>query len=275
MKGTSHRWRVDTREQLAHFIQGKVGLSGKKIRRLLEQNCCKINGRIERFGSVWVEKGSVVEFVVCESTETSWTVLFDTEYFQILNKPVNWVCSENNCEKTFGRKLFLVHRLDKDTTGALLLAKSLSVRDELMALFTSREIEKEYFALVDGVVKQDEGTIDNFLAKKGSFHGQTIWGSAPKGDHAVTHWKVISRGSAETLMSCHPLTGRTHQIRVHMAEMGHPILLDRQYASRFRSKIFASRPLLHAYRLKFTHRGVRVDIVCPPPLDFQKALDSI
>ena len=274
MKSTSHRWRVETRQQLAHFLQDKVDLSGKKIRRLLEQNCCKINDRIERFGSVWVEKGSVVEFVVHESAKTSWTVLFDTEHFQILDKPVNWVCSESNCERTFGRKLFLVHRLDKDTTGALLLAKSILIRDELMALFATREVEKEYLALVDGVIDETQGTIDNFLAKKGSFHGQTIWGSASKGDSAVTYWKVLSRGRLETLVSCHPLTGRTHQIRVHMAEMGHPILGDRQYASRFRSKIFASRPLLHAHRLKFTHRGIGVDIVCPPPQDFQKALST-
>jgi len=264
-----HRWRVEVREQLAHFLQGKVGGSGKKIRRLLEQNCCKINGRIERFGSVWVEKGSVVEFTLHEETPQSWTVLFENEFFAILDKPIQWVCSEQNCERTFGRKLFLVHRLDKDTTGALLLAKSIPVRDELMALFATREVAKEYIALVDGVIAQDKGTIDNFLAKKGSFHGQTIWGSARKGDHAVTYWEVLARGDSETLVLCKPLTGRTHQIRVHMAEMGHPILVDRQYAKSFRSKIFAARPLLHAYRLAFVYRGASISVVCPLPLDLK------
>lgn len=266
----SHRFRVEKRQQLAHFLQEKVGGSIKGIRRLLEQNSCKINGKVERFGSAWVEPGSVVEFVVpTKAASFKWHVLFENNTFQIVDKPVNWVCSEQNCEKTFGRDLFLVHRLDKDTTGALLLAKNIQVRDELMALFAARAIEKEYLALVDGVISQNEGTIDNYLAKKGSFQGQTIWGASSRGDHAVTHWKVLARGPAETLVSCKPLTGRTHQIRVHMAEMGHPLLIDRQYASRFRSKVFASRPLLHAYRLKFLFRGESIDVTCPLPQDLK------
>jgi RluA family pseudouridine synthase len=264
-----NRWRAETRVQLARFLQEKTGLSGKKIRRLLEQNCCKINAKIERFGSVWIEKGTVVEFVFREETKISWKILFENDFFQIIDKPCNWVCSEPNCEKTFGRKLFLVHRLDKDTTGALLLAKTVLIRDELMHLFASRDIEKEYLALVDGIVAKDSGVIDNFLSKKGSFQGQTIYGAAAKGDRAITHWEVVKRGAQETLVRCHPLTGRTHQIRVHMAEMGHPILTDRQYAKHFRSKIVASRPLLHAHRLKFVYRGEKVDVVSPVPKDLQ------
>jgi RluA family pseudouridine synthase len=264
-----YRWRVEERDQIAHFLQKKMGVSGKKIRRLLEKNCCKINGRIERFGSVWVEKGSVVEFTSYEEEPSSWAVLLDSEFFQILDKPMNWVCSEQNCEKTFGRKLFLVHRLDKDTTGALLFAKNTLVRDELMALFATREVAKEYIALVDGIVSQDRGIIDNFLSKKGSFQGQTIWGASSKGDHAITEWEVLSRGALETLVLCKPLTGRTHQIRVHMAEMGHPILIDRQYATRFRSKIFATRPLLHAYRLRFSYRGESISVLSPIPPDLK------
>ncbi len=268
---THHRWQVEVRQQLAHFLRDKLGESGKKIRRLLEQNGCKVNGKVERFGSVWVEKGNIVEFFLHETAAPSWAVLFENEFLKILDKPTNWVCSEENCERTFGRKLFLVHRLDKDTTGALLLAKTILVRDELMKLFATREVEKEYIALVDGVIAQDKGTIDNFLAKKGSFHGQTIWGSARTGDHAVTNWEVIARGNLETWVRCRPLTGRTHQIRVHMAEMGHPLLTDRQYAKSFRSKIFAARPLLHAHRLAFVYRGIFVSAVSPIPQDLKKS----
>lgn len=263
------KFRVEKRQQLAHFLQEKVGGSVKSIRRSLEQNCCKINSRVERFGSTWLEPGSVVEYFPPQVASSQWTILFENEDFQIVDKPVNWVCSEQNCERTFGRKLFLVHRLDKDTTGALILAKNTKVRDEIMKLFAERSIDKEYLALVDRVITQDEGIIDNYLAKKGSFHGQTIWGAAKNGDHAVTHWKVFARGTSETLVSCYPLTGRTHQIRVHMAEMGHPLILDRQYASSFRSKIYASRPLLHAYRLRFNYHGQSIDVTCSLPVDFK------
>ena len=265
-----NRWRVEVKEQLAHFLQEKVGGSGKGIRRLLEQNCCRINGKVERFGSVWLEKGMVVEFFVPTVEEALWTVLFENESLQILDKPVGWVCSEENCKKTFRGKLFLVHRLDKDTTGALLLAKSIVVRDELMALFATREVEKEYLAIVDGVVAKARGVIDNFLAKKGSFQGQTIWGSSSRGDHAVTHWEVVSRGALETVLLCKPLTGRTHQIRVHLSEMGHPIIIDRQYATRFRSKIVATRPLLHALKIRFSYQGKAIEATSPVPEDFKK-----
>ncbi|HSX13379.1 MAG TPA: RluA family pseudouridine synthase [Chlamydiales bacterium] len=265
-----NRYRVEKRQQLAHFLQEKIGGSIKGIRRSLEQNCCKINGRIERFGSTWLQPGTVVEYFVPQEAVTSWTILFENEDFQIVDKPVNWVCSEQNCERTFSRKLFLVHRLDKDTTGAMILAKNIAVRDELMTLFSSRSIEKEYLAVVDGVISQDEGTIDNYLAKKGSFQGQTIWGSSTRGDHAITHWKVQTRGTSETLVLCQPYTGRTHQIRVHMAEMGHPLIIDRQYASHFRSRIHANRPLLHAAKLSFMYRSQQIDVNCSPPKDFLK-----
>ncbi len=268
------RFRVEKRQQLAHFLQEKIGGSVKGIRRNLEHNCCKVNGRIERFGSSWLEPGMVVEYFPPQKTISKWTILFENEAFQIVDKPVNWVCNEQNCERTFGRKLLLVHRLDKDTTGLMILAKNVQARDEIMALFASREIKKEYLAIVDGVIQQETGTIDNFLAKKGSYHGQTIWGSSPRGDHAITHFKVIARGSHVTLVNCQPLTGRTHQIRVHMAEMGHPLILDRQYASHFRSKTYASRPLLHAYRLTFCYHGLLIDLTCPPPQDFLKICEE-
>lgn len=265
------KFTVDTRIQLAHFLQEKMGISGKKIRKLLEKNCCKINGKIERFGSVWLQKGQVVEFYLPKLERSSWQVLLDTEFFSVLFKPDNWVCSEANCHKTFHGKYFLVHRLDKDTTGALLLAKSSQVKQQLMDLFSSRVVKKTYLAIVDKVVTKDDGIIDNFLVKKGAFQGQTIWGSSGTGLHAITHWKVLKRGKSETLVECNPITGRTHQIRVHMAEMGHPLLVDRQYGLRFQSKLLAQRPLLHAYKLEFNFQSKFYQITCPLPEDFKTA----
>ena len=263
------KFTVDTRVQLAHFLQEKMGFSGKKIRKMLEKICCKINGKIERFGSVWLQKGQVVEFYLQEKPQNVWQVLLDTEFFTIFSKPDNWVCSEANCHKTFHGKYLLVHRLDKDTTGALLLAKNEQVKQQLMDLFSAREMKKTYLAIVDKLVSQDNGVVDNFLSKKGSFQGQTLWGSSSSGLHATTFWKVLQRGKKETLVECNPITGRTHQIRVHMAEMGHPLIVDRQYASRFHSTILAQRPLLHAYQLQFTYQGISYQVTCPLPEDFK------
>ena len=175
--------------------------------------------------------------------------------------------------KAFGSNHFLVHRLDKNTTGLLIVAKSSSVRDELMDLFKRRKIKKSYLALVDGIFREKEGTRESLFVKKGSFHGQTIWGSSPhQGLSAITHFKRLKSGKDASLILCEPVTGRTHQIRVHMAEMGHPILVDPQYAREYRSKLFCSRPLLHAYRLQFEFHGKNIDVTAEIPMDMQGVL---
>lgn len=266
MKVGETLWKVSKREKLAAFLTSKIGGSNKQSRKLLELNCLRVDGHIERYGSVWLEKGSMVEFFPPYEEETvQWKLLFENEHLQILDKPENWVCSEENCKATFGADVFLAHRLDKDTTGLLLFAKSRKVREDLMHLFKERQIEKEYLALVDGIVKQDQGVRDSLLYKKKRTHGQVIWGSGPHGDRAITHWEVIERYEDSTLLKCFPKTGRTHQIRVHLAEMGHPILVDRQYASKFRSTYFASRPLLHAHRLQFVYEGETIDVTSDSP----------
>jgi RluA family pseudouridine synthase len=198
-------------------------------------------------------------------------ILYENEDLLIVDKPAGWVCSEENCQRTFGPRLKLIHRLDKDTTGALALAKSAKSRDVWMERFAKREMEKHYLAIVDGVPKEAEGTRESYLARKRTFEGQTIWGSASRGLHAVTHWKKLAHGNAASLLLCTPETGRTHQIRVHLAEMGHPILIDRQYAAQFRCPLFSRRPLLHAFRLRFEH----ILGEAPLPLDMRNFLLSL
>jgi 23S rRNA pseudouridine955/2504/2580 synthase/23S rRNA pseudouridine1911/1915/1917 synthase len=269
------RWKIAQTERLVGFLQAQVGGSGKGIRRILEANGCRVNGCIERFGSAWVKTGDVVEFVPQELATGNFAVLFENEELLIVDKPAGWVCDDKHCRKSFGSGMFLVHRLDKDTTGALLLAKNGTVRDALMELFADRSVEKEYLALVDGTLRGEEGVRESLLARKGSFQGQTIWGSRSSGDQAVTCWKTLATGDKASFVLCKPLTGRTHQIRVHMSEMGHPILVDRQYAEKFRSTLFAPRPLLHAGRLSFLFKGERIEASAPMPADFQKALSAV
>ncbi len=269
------RFQVEKRQKLVSFLQEKIGGSGKKIRRSLENNSCKINGKIERFGSVWVEKNSIVEYREPHFQPMNFSSLFENDDLKIVAKPSGWVCDDGSCQRTFGNNVFLVHRLDKDTTGAFILAKSKRVRDELMELFFQKKIEKQYLAIVDGLMQQNSGIQDTFLAKKRSFEGQTIYGSSSHGSRAITRFEVMARGSSETLVRCYPITGRTHQIRVHMAELGHPLLIDRQYSERFHSSLFAERPLLHAERVCFSYRGALIEAKAPLPMDFKKSLECI
>ncbi len=175
--------------------------------------------------------------------------------------------------------LELVHRLDKETSGALVLAKTAAAKKKMIALFKERLVSKVYLALVDGAVAKAEGTIDNYLGKKHSYEGQTVYGSVEekRGQRAITHWRVHKRGKSATLLSCEPYTGRTHQLRAHLSGMGHPILGDAQYSKKFICHLRPKRNLLHAYTVAFKHptTGKPIKATAPIPLDFKQALDEL
>lgn len=275
------KWLVPNQQKLVAFLQGQLGdYSGKLLRKLLEANLCRINGRVERFGSRVVNGGDAVELApswksVLTPKISTFELFYEDEFLKIVGKPANWVCNDKETLKSFGPKHYLVHRLDKDTTGLLILAKVPQARDQLMELFEKRAVEKQYLALVDGIPAEESGVRKSLFAKKASFDGQTIWGSSSHGLTAVTAWKIIAKGVKASLVLCEPETGRTHQIRVHMSEMGHPILVDRQYAKQFRCSLFFQRPLLHAHRLRFTFQEKEIDVTAPLPTDMQGALAKV
>ena len=278
------KWSVSETQKLVHFLQKKLEPipSGKMMRRVLEANLCRVNGIVERFGTAEVKKGAVVELsdswaTILMEIPGDFKVLHEDAHLLIVDKKAGWICTDEECLKAFGSNRYLIHRLDKETTGALLIAKSTQMRESMIRLFRERSVEKLYYAIVDGIVEQDRGSRNTFFAKVGSFEGQTCWGSRLKGLDAETHWKVLSRGLDASLVACQPVTGRTHQIRVHLAEIGHPILVDRQYAKTYRSKYFAKRPLLHSSRVRFTHpiTDCKIDVISPIPIDFRQALEAL
>jgi 23S rRNA pseudouridine955/2504/2580 synthase len=278
---TSLRWLVPSSQKLVAFLQHQLGgeHSGKSLRKAMEANLCRVNGRVERFGSSTVERGDVVELApswksILSPNLSGFETLYEDSFLKIVNKPAGWVCEAQEALRSFGPGWHLVHRLDKDTTGLLLVAKGTASKNRFMELFEQRSISKTYLALVDGIPSEMRGTRQSLLRKKGTFQGQTIWGSGLNGLTAITHWKVLAKGKSASLLECEPETGRTHQIRVHLSEMGHPILVDRQYAKQFRCPLFISRPLLHAYRLQFSHPFLEkeIDLIAPLPVDIRECL---
>ena len=189
-----HSWTVPTHQQgvkLISFLQQQVaGVSARALKRALESNVCRLNGRIERFASVPLASGDQIEFSIdwqkTVAPTVTPTVLYEDDFLRIIDKPAGCVC-----DGTPFPGFHLVHRLDRETTGVLLLAKTESTRDGLMALFASRKVEKQYLALVDGIPSEEEGICESRLAKKSFFEGQTIWGSAPTGLLAKTHWRRL------------------------------------------------------------------------------------
>ena len=266
---------VPSPQKLIAFLQGEVKeqYSAKSLKRMLEANLCRVNERIERFGSRRVERGDIVELSLSralkekQKTAKTFPILYEDEEIRAIDKPSGWVCSPQNMLSTFGKGLELIHRLDKDTTGVLLLAKQKEAFTRWSKFFSERKISKQYLAIVDGVPKEDRGTKESYLSRKKVFQGQTIWGSSTQGLYAKTHWRVLARGEQSSLIACQPVTGRTHQIRVHLAEIGHPILIDRQYSARFRSNLSITRPLLHAFQIE----AASLLIKAPIPIDMQEA----
>ncbi|MCM1992724.1 RluA family pseudouridine synthase [Oceanirhabdus seepicola] len=144
----------------------------------------------------------------------------------------------------------IVHRIDKDTSGILVVAKNDYAHMKLGELFHEHEIEREYYALVEGVLKSDEGVVDKPLGRDPKIRVKMA--IVKDGKRAVTHYSVIERYKGFTLVKCKLETGRTHQIRVHMASLGHPLVGDPIYGIK-KQKFNLKGQMLHAKSLAFVH----------------------
>jgi RluA family pseudouridine synthase len=246
--------------------------SVKGLKRAIDTKHVVVNGRIETFSTHPLKVGDTVEIKLAEAPSKPITILYEDDALLICNKPAGAV-SDNSL---FPR-CHLVHRLDKETSGALIFAKTAQVKEQMIELFRAFKIEKRYLAVVDGKVSKESGTIESNLAKKHSYVGQTIYGSAPTGQRAITLWKCLSRSADASLVECFPKTGRTHQLRVHLKELGHPILGDTQYSRIFHCPYKPTRILLHASHLSFPHpkTGAQLDVAAPLPDDFEVALVAL
>ncbi|GAA0125305.1 MULTISPECIES: RluA family pseudouridine synthase [Clostridium] len=168
----------------------------------------------------------------------------------------------------------IVHRIDKDTSGILVIAKNDNAHNRLAEQFKDHSITRTYYALVEGVIKTDSGIID---APIGRHPVERIKMAVVKnGKHAVTHYEVIERFKGYTLVKCNLETGRTHQIRVHMSHIGHPLLGDEVYGFK-KQKFKLQGQALHAKDLGFIHptKGEYVEFSSQLPQYFEKLLDNL
>ncbi len=166
----------------------------------------------------------------------------------------------------------IVHRLDRDTSGVILVAKNDDAHNALARQLKDRSVEKTYVALVEGTPKPPEGVIDAPIARDP--RNRQRMAVLEGGRASVTHYRLIERLPGASLLEVRPKTGRTHQIRVHLAAIGHPIVGDRVYGKP--SKLVA-RQFLHARRIAFTHprTGERMEIEAPLAADLEAALRTL
>jgi len=162
----------------------------------------------------------------------------------------------------------IVHRLDRDTSGLILIAKTNVAHARLGRQFEKHTVIKRYVARVQGRVQFDQGAIDVPLERHKKYHDQRQVAKETEGKEAVTLYQVLKRFSQSTLVALYPQTGRTHQLRVHMKHLGHPILGDEKYGR----KASFPRLALHAQSIGFTHpiSKAYVEFSCPTPEGFLK-----
>ncbi len=284
-------WAVTSEEKgmtLHAFLRKKCpqAPSVKALKRAIDGKYCTVNGKVETFSSHPLKVNAKVALDCRALKIKPMTVrllaLYEDEDLLIVNKPAGLVSDYQALSQKlpdYQGKLELVHRLDKETSGALILAKSRLIKERMIALFAEGLVHKLYVALVDGVIKTDSGKIDNYLKRTAQSVGQAFVqvAEAGKGQRAMTEWSCLARGESASLLLCEPVTGRTHQLRVHLNMIGHPILGDLHYGKHFRCAWRPERHLLHAYSIRFPHptQDKEIEVTAPVPLDVVEACEEL
>ncbi len=266
-----------------------------------------LNGRVDLEGEVCEEPGRLVEPAASvlydpnrpkvRKVRTKLVVLYEDRDVIIVDKPAGVLTlpTANHESNTLLERVTkylsvrhgggshyvgVLHRLDKDTSGALAMAKNAKALKVFQALFKSHEIERQYLAVVEGKVVRDQGTIDlPLVADRGDLR-RGVARNPGEGKTAVTHYRVLERyGGAATLLACWLETGRTHQIRIHMSAIGHPVVGDAVYRPRehVKGRIKHDRQVLHAQTLGFVHprTGLTIRTESPPPEDLEKLITGL
>jgi 23S rRNA pseudouridine1911/1915/1917 synthase len=230
------------------------------------------------------------------------TILYEDEYCIAVNKSAPFLTIPDRFNhdalnlssllKEIYGDMFVVHRLDRETSGVILFAKNAEIHKALCCAFENREVQKEYQAFVQGIPHDKEGEINLSIDENPSKKGTMI--ISKKGKESVTKYSVAEEFGKYALLSVFPLTGRTHQIRIHLKALGYPLMVDSVYGERgelylseikrgyrygkdTEEKAFVSRCTLHARSLTFTHpvHGTAMMIEAPLPKDLNALLNQL
>ncbi len=271
--------------------------SRSRLQALITEGCVMLNGARPRTREL-VKTGDVVRLVVsalekieAEAEAIAFPILFEDDDLIVLDKPAGMVVhpGAGNADGTLVNALLhhcatlsgiggkerpgIVHRLDKETSGCLVVAKNDETHRALSRQFAERTMKKIYLALVAGRLKKAAGTIDAPIARHPVHRQRMSISRTSRGRSAMTEYRVVQASPEMSLVECVLHSGRTHQIRVHLHSLGNPVLGDKLYGAKA-AKGFP-RQMLHAWRLGFTHprSGEWREFEAPPPADFEQALE--
>jgi len=297
-------WRLD--RALAAAVPT---LSRERLKTLIRSGAVEAGGQPVRDPSAKVRGEESLRVAVPEpepahneAQDIPLTVIFEDEHLLVVDKPAGLVVhpAAGNFDGTLVNALLhhcgsslsgiggvarpgIVHRIDKDTSGLLVVAKTDVAHEGLAKQFAAHSIDRRYLAIVTGAPKQSEGVVDAPLARSSTNRKKIAIVENGRGKRAVTHWKRLNALREGALIECRLETGRTHQVRVHMASIGHPLVGDPVYGrsgkthGKLLKELHFHRQALHATELGFTHPVTkrRLSFSSPMPPDMQELFKAL
>ncbi len=289
----------DTSSRLDTYISSKTNLTRSQVKKLVDSNKIFVNdklvtkaGLILKVNDKITYEEQVEEHIVPKKVD--YQIVYEDQYLLVINKPRGLVVhpahghlndtlanglaydfSKTSEDITSNFRMGIVHRIDKDTSGLLVVGKTLEAKKKLVDLVSKHLINREYLALAYGFFKDKFFKVDAPIGRDIKDR-QKMAVNLINGKEAVTHFTVIKQYQDVALLKCKLETGRTHQIRVHLAYIKHPILGDPLYCST-KNKYLDQGQLLHAYRLSFIHPFLNKKMVFYAPIDnyFKKVLTLV
>ncbi|OUL26667.1 pseudouridine synthase [Nostoc sp. T09] len=291
-------------ERLDRYLSQELpDLSRSRIQQLIEQGNVQLNGQVCTSKKINVKAGDRITLEIpkaqplqLQAEDIALDILYEDDQLLILNKPAGLVVhpAPGHPDGTLVNALLahcpnlpgiggiqrpgIVHRLDKDTTGAIAIAKTDIAYQSLQAQLQAKTARREYLGVVYGAPKAEDGVINLPIGRHRQDRKKMAVVPIEQGGRAaVTHWQVLERLGNYTLIHFQLETGRTHQIRVHSAKIGHPIVGDPVYGSGRSIGVNLPGQALHAWRLKLQHplSGNLVEVTAPPPQTFLTLLEVL
>ena len=285
--------------RLDAFLSADGALTRSQAARLIAEGRVRVNGK-PAAKSARLSGGETVTVDVPQLRETALPpqdipldVVYEDDDVIVVNKPTGLVvhpapghpdgtlvnallhhCGDSLSGIGGEKRPGIVHRIDRDTSGLIIAAKNDAAHLALSAQLKGHSLSRTYECLVTGNMKQDSGTVDAPIGRSSADRKKMA--VVPTGRRAVTHWEVVARYPGVTHLRCRLETGRTHQIRVHMAHIGHPILGDTVYGAK-KPVPGLTGQCLHAAGLRFVHprTGEPVELHCPLPPEFTAMLQKL
>jgi 23S rRNA pseudouridine1911/1915/1917 synthase len=264
----------DNVDRLDVFLSKKTNLSRSKIKKLIQNREIKVNSETKIKSGMILKPGDKIEFKYEEENtqlkaqNKDLDIIFEDDDILVINKPAGLIVhpGSGNHEGTLvnyvygylGSKPYLVHRLDKDTSGIIVVAKTEENLNNLQKQWQDRKVKKYYKTLVFGNLDSKEGIIDSPITRNKMNRQEMTISASDDARHAKTQFQVIEVYQDTSLVDVEIFTGRTHQIRVHFKAINHPVVCDTVYGNQklndeFRAEHKLNRQFLHAYKLEFKH----------------------